>query len=230
MPLDLVRLQSCNNCPELGEIGPQMDRKSHWEQVYSTRMAEKLGWYKPRLETSLSWLGEIGLDKASPIIDIGGGASTFVDDLVDDGYESITVLDVSDQALETSKSRLGRQSQLVMWLSGDITSYALPPDRFALWHDRAMLHFLTDSEQRNAYRNNLLQSLQPGGYVIVGVFAPEAPEKCSGLPVQRYDAVGLAEFLGDKFELVHHDKELHVTPGGVEQMYVYCLFRRSEAH
>lgn len=207
-----------------------MDRKAHWEQVYSTRMAEKLGWYKPRLDTSLTWVKELGLDKSAPIIDIGGGASTLVDDLVDDGYESITVLDIADQALETSKKRLGRQSQLVMWLSGDVTSYSLPPNRFALWHDRATLHFLTNADQRTAYRENLLQSLQPGGYVIAGVFAPDAPPKCSGLPVERYDADGLASFLGDEFKLLRHHNELHVTPGGVEQMYQYCLFQRLETH
>lgn len=206
-----------------------MDRKTHWEQVYATRMAEKLGWYKPRLETSLDWLEELQLDRSSPIIDVGGGASTFVDDLVDAGYESITVLDVADQALDTAKKRLGRQSELVMWLGGDITSYPLPPNRFALWHDRAMLHFLVEAGQRQAYRDNLLRSLKPGGYVLIGVFAPEAPPKCSGLAVERYDADSLARFLGEEFELVRQQQELHVTPGGVEQMYVYCLFRRAEA-
>jgi len=205
-----------------------MDRKSHWEQVYATRMAEKLGWYKPRLDTPLSWLEALALDRSAPVIDVGGGASTFVDDLIDEGYESITVLDVSDEALGASKKRLGRQSEMVMWLSGDITSYSLPPNRFILWHDRAMLHFLVDADQREAYHANLMRSLQPGGYVIIGVFAPEAPEKCSGLPVQRYDADGLARFLGDSFERVRQHKEMHVTPGGVEQMYVYCLFRRSD--
>jgi len=207
-----------------------MERKAHWEQVYSTRMAEKLGWYKPRLDTPLSWLEELNLDKASPIIDVGGGASTFVDDLVDAGYDSITVFDIAEHAIETSKKRLGRQSEMVMWLSGDVTSYSLPPNRFALWHDRAVLHFLTEPEQSNAYHANLLQSLQPGGYVIVGVFAPDAPPKCSGLPVKRYDADGLAEFLGAEFELLQQLNEMHVTPGGVEQMYQYCLFQRSEAH
>ena len=204
-----------------------MDRKSHWEQVYATRMAEKLGWYKPRLDTSLSWLAELNLGRSASIIDVGGGASTLVDDLVDAGYESITVLDVAEEALAASKKRLGRQSEMVMWLSGDITDYSLPPNRFALWHDRAMLHFLVDAEQRDAYHANLMQSLQPGGHVIIGVFAPEAPEKCSGLPVRRYDADSLARFLGDAFELLRQHKEMHVTPGGVEQMYVYCLFRRS---
>ncbi len=206
-----------------------MIRKDHWEQVYSTRMAEKVGWYKPRLETSLNWIGALELDRSAPIIDVGGGASTLVDVLVDSGFESITVMDIAESALATSKKRLGRQSELIMWLPGDITTYALPPNRFELWHDRAVFHFLTEPAQQDAYCNNLLTALKPGGHLIVGVFSPEAPPKCSGLPVQRYDHVQLATRLGDRFELVQHQNEMHVTPGGVEQLYNYCQFRLSEA-
>jgi len=207
-----------------------MDRKAHWEQVYSTRMAEKLGWYKPRFDLSLEWITRLGLDARDPIVDVGGGASTLVDDLVDEGFESITVLDLSESALEVSKKRLGRQAELVMWICGDITTYRLPEDRFVLWHDRAMFHFLTLAEQQAAYRENLLRTLRPGGYVVMGTFAPEAPPKCSGLPVQRYDAQRLGSFLGADMELVREKKELHVTPGGIEQIYQFCLFRRSEGH
>jgi len=205
-----------------------MQRKVHWERVYSTRMAEKLGWYKPQLDTSIAWLESLGLAKSARIIDVGGGASTLVDDLIDAGYESLTVLDIADSALAVSKKRLGRQSELVMWLSGDITSYRLPAAHFDLWHDRAVFHFLTNSAEQQAYLDNLLTSLRPGGYVIIGVFAPEAPPKCSGLPVVRYSHEELADRLGPAFELQRHQKELHVTPGGVEQMYLYCLFKRSK--
>lgn len=203
-----------------------MTRKDHWEQVYSTRLAEKLGWYKPRLETSMSWIAELGLDKSARIIDVGCGASTLVDDLLDTGFESIAVLDISDSALAVSKKRLGRQADMVMWLSGDVTSNTLPPDYFELWHDRAVLHFLTEPDQQAQYRDSLLKSLRPGGHAIVGAFSSEAPPKCSGLPVRRYEPDQLAELLGSDFEPVRHHKELHVTPGGVEQMYVYCQFRR----
>ena len=203
-----------------------MNQKNHWEQVYATRMAEKLGWYKPRLDTSLAWIEELDLDKSAPIIDMGGGASTLVDDLVDAAYESITVFDISQSALDVAKKRLGRQSELVMWLSGDITSYTLPPNRFELWHDRAMFHFLTEKDQQEAYRANLISALKPGGRLIIGVFAPEAPPKCSGLPVQRYDHEQLAATLGSELELVRQHKEMHVTSGSVEQLYLYCLFRR----
>ena len=206
-----------------------MDSKSHWEQVYETRMPEKVGWYKPRLDTSLEWIQTLELDPGEPLIDIGGGASTLVDDLVDEGYESITVLDISENALAASKRRLGRQAELVMWLPADITGYPLPADRFGLWHDRAVLHFLIDPGDRDAYLENLRRALRPGGHAIIATFAPEAPPKCSGLPVQRYDAEALRALLGDGFALLREQQEMHVTPGGVEQLYQYCLFRHSEA-
>ena len=205
-----------------------MTVKEHWEQVYSTRMVDKLGWYKPRLDLSLEWISDIGLGAGEPIIDVGGGASTLIDDLVDEGFESLTVLDISESALEASKKRLGRQADLVMWLCGDITTYTMPEKRFALWHDRAMFHFLTDPAQQEAYRANLLRALRPGGHAIIACFAPEAPPKCSGLPVQRYDSASIADRFGDGIELVKEKNELHITPGGVEQMYVFSLFRRSE--
>ena len=204
------------------------EREKFWDQVYSTRLAEKVGWYRPRLDTPMEWLHGLGLDSSASIIDIGGGASTLVDDLIDEGFESVTILDVAKSALEVSKKRLGRQADLVMWLSGDVTEYALPPARFDVWHDRAMFHFLVEDADREAYRANLLAALKPGGYLLLGVFAPEAPPKCSGLPVRRSDQESLSAFLGDDFELLQHRKEVHITPGGVEQMYLYCLFRRSE--
>lgn len=207
-----------------------MDRREHWEQVYATRMAEKLGWYTPRLDRPLEWVGELGLMPDEPVIDVGGGASTFVDDLVDQGFESITVLDISESALEVSRKRLGHQANLVMWIAADVTTYRLPEQRFALWHDRAMFHFLTKTGEQVAYRDNLLRALRPGGYITLGTFAPEAPPKCSGLPVQRYDVDDLRAFFGDELELLGAQKELHVTPGGVEQMYQFVLFRRSEGH
>jgi len=206
-----------------------MHPKDHWEQVYTTRLAEKLGWYKPRLDTSLAWIEELGLDRSSPLIDVGGGASTLVDDLVDAGYESITILDISENALAASKKRLGRQSELIMWLPGDVTTYSMPKHRFELWHDRAVLHFFVDPALQRAYRDNLIAALRPGGHAVIAAFAPEAPAKCSGLPVQRYEQHQLAGLLGDEFELRRSHREMHVTPGGVEQMYLYTLFRRKGA-
>lgn len=203
-----------------------MNRKDHWEKVYSSKRNESLGWYAPHLRISLAWLKSLELAAHAPIIDVGGGASTLVGDLLESGYRSLTVLDISETALASAKARLGAKAEWVTWLSGDILSVQLPANQYELWHDRAVFHFLTEPEQQQKYRNNLLKALKPGGHLIIGAFAPEAPPKCSGLPVQRYDRGHLASTLGAEFELVQHTKDLHITPSGVEQMYLYCLFRR----
>jgi SAM-dependent methyltransferase len=163
----------------------------------------------------------------APIIDVGGGASILVDDLLNAGYRAITVLDISEKALSTAKCRLGEKAELVTWLIGDITSVDLPTHYYDLWHDRAMFHFLVEIEQQQKYRDTLLKALKPGGELIIGTFAPEAPPTCSGLPVQRYSPNQLEGTLGTAFELKRHQKELHITPGGIEQMYLYCLFCRT---
>lgn len=204
-----------------------MNQKDHWEQVYSTKPTDKLGWYKPHLQTSLRWIKELGLAAEAPSIDVGGGASTLVDDLLGAGYRSITVLDISEKALCSVRERLGKKANMVTWLEGDITSVVLPSHHYELWHDRAVFHFLTELDQQRKYRENLLKALKPGGHLIIGTFAQEAPPKCSGLPVERYNLEQLEDTLGTEFELVHHRKEKHVTPGGLEQMYLYCCFRRT---
>jgi SAM-dependent methyltransferase len=201
-----------------------MSGKDHWERVYSTSPTEKLGWYEPHLQTSLVWIKELGLAPEAPIIDVGGGASALADDLLDAGYRSITVLDVSERALASAKARLGKKARLITWLEGDVTSIESPLHYYELWHDRALFHFLTLLEQQRRYRANLLRALKPGGHLIIATFAPEAPPKCSGLPVKRYSPEELQNALGGEFELKRHHKEVHVTPGGVEQMYLYCHF------
>ena len=202
-----------------------MDRRAHWEQVYTSKPSERLGWYKPLLQTSLEWISALGLDHGAPVIDVGGGASTLVDDLLDQGYTDITVLDLAEPALDLIKARLGERNTAVTWLSGDITEIELPENAYELWHDRAVFHFLTEPADRERYRENLCRALRPGGHVVIGTFAPEAPPRCSGLPVQRYDLERLQESLGSECRLQRHKKEMHVTPGGVEQMYLYCEFR-----
>jgi ubiquinone/menaquinone biosynthesis C-methylase UbiE len=202
-----------------------MDSKEHWEQVYIGKPPDRLGWYKPRLQTSLEWIDALGLETDQPIIDVGAGASTLIDDLLATGHSAITVIDIAEPALELLRSRLGSKSTAVNWLCGDITSIELPENAFALWHDRAVFHFLTEAPQRERYKENLYRALQPGGHLIIGTFAPEAPPRCSGLPVKRYDLELLCDTLGTAFELRRHQKEMHVTPGGVEQMYLYCEFR-----
>ncbi|MBM2830693.1 MAG: methyltransferase [Gammaproteobacteria bacterium] len=211
-----------------GPIRPtstEMNLKNHWERAYSTKPAERLGWYKPHLQTSLTWIKELGLRMDAPILDVGGGASTLVDDLLVEGYQSITVLDISEKALSSVRARLGERAELITWLEGDITSVDLPARHYELWHDRAVFHFLTEPEQQRQYRDQLLRALKPGGHFIIATFAPQAPPRCSGLPVQRYSLEQLESTLGKEFELMRNHKELHITPGGVEQMYLYCQYR-----
>ncbi len=185
----------------------------------------RLGWYKARLHVSLDWITDLGLAPDDRAIDVGAGASTLVDDLLDRGHRSITILDISENAIIAVRDRLGERADRVKYVVGDITDVALPDSGFALWHDRAAFHFLTDARDRRRYRDRLAASLRSGGHAIIGTFAPEAPEKCSGLPVRRYDLEQLVTELGREFELLDHCKELHVTPGGVEQMYQFALFR-----
>jgi SAM-dependent methyltransferase len=179
------------------------------------------------LQTSLGWINELGLPKHAPLIDIGGGTSTLADDLLMAGYRSITVLDISEEALISVQTRLGKRAELVTWLNDDITSVDLPVHHYVLWHDRAVLHFLTEVEQQRKYRETLLRALKPCGDLIIGTFAPEAPPKCSGLPVTRYTPKKLVDMLGRDFALKRHHKEPHMTPSGLEQMYLYCHFQRT---
>ena len=201
-----------------------MNHKAHWQDVYESKPADRVGWYKPHLQTSFEWIRSLGLDPDAPLIDVGGGASTLVDDLLDVGHRSITVLDIAASALEQSKTRLGNRAIPVTWLVGDATSIELPENGYELWHDRAVFHFLTSKDEQKSYRDALIAALKPGGYLVIGTFAPEAPPKCSGLPVQRYSKDMLIDTLGEQFDLLRHHKEIHVTPGGIEQMYLYCEF------
>ena len=203
-----------------------MDPKDHWEKVYSKVPADRMGWYEPHLGLSLSWIQDLRLSKGAPVIDVGGGSSTLVDDLLDAGFGAITVLDISESALMSAQARLGARSQAVTWLHGDIATIELPAERYELWHDRAMFHFLLAEKQQEKYLQQLDRGLMPNGHVIIGAFAPEAPAQCSGLSVRRYDAAELENTLGPTFELKRCRRELHVTPSGVEQMYLYCHFMK----
>ncbi|HAR96723.1 MAG TPA: SAM-dependent methyltransferase [Deltaproteobacteria bacterium] len=203
-----------------------MNPKDHWEKVYSKVPADKMGWYEPHLRLSLNWIQGLGLVKDAPIIDVGGGSSTLVDDLLDAGFSAITVLDISEKALMSAQARLGARSKGVTWLYGDIATIELPRERYELWHDRAMFHFLLAEEQQEKYLQQLERGLTPNGHLIIGAFAPEAPPQCSGLSVRRYDTVDIESTLGPTFELKRCRKDLHVTPGGVEQMYLYCHFMK----
>jgi 2-polyprenyl-3-methyl-5-hydroxy-6-metoxy-1,4-benzoquinol methylase len=199
-----------------------MDAKRHWETVYGAKAPDAVSWYRPHLETSLALIERAVGGHSAPIIDVGGGESTLVDDLLARGYENITVLDVSQTAIDVSKKRLGLANEKVHWLLADITEAQLEPGAYDVWHDRAVFHFLTSSEQRVAYVRQVAHAVKPGGYVIISTFGPEGPTKCSGLDVVRYDAETLHDQFGVRFRLMESSKELHHTPFGTTQQFLYC--------
>jgi len=199
-----------------------MDAKSHWEKVYATKAPDAVSWYRAHLETSLALIERAAPDPSSSIIDVGGGESTLVDDLLAGGYENITILDVSQTAMDVTKTRLGLAAEQVHWLVADITEAQLEPGAYDVWHDRAVFHFLTTSEHRVAYVRQVAHAVKPGGHVIISTFGPEGPTKCSGLDVIRYDAESLHDQFGVRFRLVESSKELHRTPFGTTQQFLFC--------
>ncbi len=202
-----------------------MDIKRHWEKVYTANAPDSVSWYRAHLETSLALIERAAVARSASIIDIGGGESTLVDDLLHRGYKNLTVLDVSRTAIEVTKKRLGAASEQVRWLLGDIVEIELEPLGYDLWHDRAVFHFLTTPERRLAYVRQVTRAVRPGGHVIVSTFGPEGPTKCSGLEAIRYDAKSLHGEFGGRFRLVESSKELHQTPLGTAQQFLYCYCR-----
>jgi 2-polyprenyl-3-methyl-5-hydroxy-6-metoxy-1,4-benzoquinol methylase len=200
------------------------DRQSHWEQVYRTKSENEVSWFQTDPTTSLQLIAATGAGPASAVIDVGGGASRLVDALAVQGYQSVTVLDISDAALATAKKRLGNSSQVVTWLAADVTRWE-PREQYDVWHDRATFHFLTDPDDRNAYVRRLTQALRPGGQAIIGTFSLQGPEQCSGLAVVRYDARSLGETLGPAFELLETRDETHRTPWGSSQQFQFSRYR-----
>lgn len=204
-----------------------MPDKAHWDEIYASRPDDSLSWYQQGGGLSLEWIRQIGLSPSAGIIDVGGGTSRLVDELLTAGYDDLTVLDLSRQALETARTRLGDAGGKVSWLAQDITEAALPPARFDLWHDRAVFHFLTTAPDREAYAARLRRSLRPGGRVIMATFAESGPDRCSGLPVMRYGPESLRAALGgDDLRLLRYATEHHTTPSGAVQHFNFCLFER----
>ena len=202
-----------------------MSIQTHWESIYGSKAPDAVSWYRPHLEVSLDLIERCAAGASASIIDVGAGESTLVDDLVSRGYREITVLDVSKTAIEATKQRLGRSAEYVRWMLGDITQVSLRPQSFDVWHDRAVFHFLTELTQREAYVRSVLNAVRPGGYVIVSTFGPEGPTKCSGLDVIRYDAEALHREFGKRFRIEESSKEIHRTPWGAAQQFVYCCCR-----
>lgn len=202
------------------------DYTSHWDHVYNTKTPSELGWYQPHLSTSLELILRTGIGQESHIIDVGGGSSTLVDDLLAQGFRHITVLDISAQALTMAKARLGKKAGDIEWIIADIRHADLPHRTYDVWHDRALFHFLTDAEDPRKYLDVVLHTLKPEGYLIVATFALDAPPRCSGLEVVRYDPQGLEAEFGDEVKLIETRREVHQTPSGIRQPYNFCLFQR----
>ena len=200
--------------------------ETHWQNVYRTKRADSVSWYQPHLRLSLQLLMEAGLTASSRLIDVGGGASTLVDDLLERGLCDVSVLDVSDEALSLARRRLGERGKLVRWYVGDVLELALPPEGFDFWHDRAVLHFLSDPEDAARYVQIAARTLTAGGHAVIAGFAPEGPERCSGLQVARRSAEDIAALFAPAFTLVQQRTERHRTPSGLEQSFVYALLQR----
>ncbi len=201
-----------------------MDMQAHWEHLYQTKAPNETSWYQPHLETSLDWVLEAASDRSAAIIDVGAGESTLVDDLLGLGYADLTVLDLSDQAIRKAKQRLGPAASCVQWIVSDLAEAALAADAYDVWHDRVVFHFLVEPEQRAAYVRQLVRSLKIGGQVVIATFGPDGPAKCSGLNIERYDAVSLHLELGNSFHLVRDALVPHQTPFGNTQQFLYCQF------
>lgn len=202
-----------------------MVSKQHWETIYQTKAVDAVSWYRPHLDISLELIERAAPERTAAIIDIGGGESTLVDDLQLRGYGQLSVLDISQAAIEVAKQRLRDTAAKVNWIAADIMEWTPPARHFDLWHDRALFHFLTGAEQRATYVERLLHTLKPGGHAIIATFGPQGPGTCSGLDTVRYDAESLQGELGSRFALIEHTTELHHTPFDTTQQFMYGLFR-----
>ncbi|PZA11151.1 SAM-dependent methyltransferase [Rhodopseudomonas palustris] len=197
----------------------------HWQTVYATKSEQDVSWFQDTPTISLELIAVLGLAPEAAIIDVGGGASRLVDHLFDRGHRDLTVLDLSEAALTATRKRLGERAATVDWIVADITEWQ-PKRSYALWHDRAAFHFLTADSGRLSYRERLTRAVAPGGYAIIGTFASDGPERCSGLPVMRYDTDGLQREFGSEFEMIDSRREIHATPWGAEQRFQFATFRR----
>jgi ubiquinone/menaquinone biosynthesis C-methylase UbiE len=202
-----------------------MDLRSHWDAVYRTNQPQAVSWYQAEAWLSLELIRRVAPAANSQILDVGGGASTLVDGLLAAGYTKVAVLDVSSAGLEHARARLGDSSNRVQWIEGDILTVELPAQSVDVWHDRAVFHFLTDPHDRQLYVDRVRHAVRPRGYVLIATFAEDGPARCSGLDVQRYAPDALHHEFGADFTLMESAREVHVTPRGVPQAFVYCLCR-----
>jgi SAM-dependent methyltransferase len=201
------------------------DRQAHWDSVYQTKREDEVSWFQASPSPSLDLINATGVERSASIIDVGGGASRLVDALSEEGFANLTVLDISEAATEKAKARLGARAKHVTWIVADVTKWE-PGGTYDVWHDRAAFHFLTAPEDRVAYAQRVLQAVRPGGHVIIGTFALDGPERCSGLPVVRHDAESIGAVLGPSFRLIETRRHEHQTPMGGSQKFQFSRFQR----
>ena len=200
------------------------DRQSHWQTVYQTKGEQQVSWSQAEPQPSLRLIESVAASRDAAIVDVGGGASRLVYALLERGFHNLTVLDLSDAALASARQRIGAAGEGVRWIAGDATTWQ--PEPFDIWHDRAAFHFLVEEADRAAYLERLHRGVKPGGHAVIGTFALDGPDKCSGMPVQRYDAATLSRTIGPAFELIAEEPHRHVTPWGATQSFQFSVLRR----
>lgn len=202
-----------------------MSDKKHWEAIYQSKNPQQVSWFQEHATRSLQFIRDTGVAADAHILDVGAGASVLVDDLLNAGYGNLSVLDISAAALHAAQERLGSDASRVRWIEADVTRLELPDASVDVWHDRAVFHFLTDALDRQRYVQTVLRVVKPGGHVIIATFAEDGPLKCSGLDIVRYRPDTLHQEFGSSFNLVKSEKELHHTPSGSDQSFIYCYCR-----
>ena len=200
--------------------------QAHWQAVYRDKAAPQTSWHRAHLDESLRLIDALGLPQGTPVLDVGGGRSSLVDDLLARGFGDVSVLDLSSAALHDTRARLGARGENVRWIAGNVLDVDLPEAHFGLWHDRAAFHFLIDAAARARYLAQITSAVRAGGHAVIATFAPDGPERCSGLPVARYDSAQLAMQFAPAFERCAESRELHRTPWDSEQAFTYVVLRR----
>jgi len=201
------------------------DRKTHWETIYQTKNIADVSWYQSKPITSLKFISELDLKKDAKIIDIGAGEGYLADHLFADGFSDLTILDISEEALDHTRSRFGKKAENLKWITADISNF-FPEEKYDLWHDRAAFHFLTEETQIQNYLKTLENSINPGGFVIMGTFSEKGPEKCSGLEIRQYSIPEITDLLAENFQKLHCENIDHVTPSGAVQNFTFCSFQK----
>ena len=201
-------------------------RDEHWQRIYREKGEQQTSWFRPHLDESLRRIDALPIGAGDAAIDVGAGRSTLVDDLLARGWRDLTVLDLAPAALAAARARLGADAAQVRWIAGDVAQADLPAAHYALWHDRAVFHFLTDAAERARYVEQAARAVRQGGYAVIATFAPDGPERCSGLPVTRYDADALGAEFAPAFVRIDAGRDLHRTPWDAEQAFTYVVLRR----